>query len=37
MKAVLYEKGGRTNASVTDVPVPEIGDEEFFLRYLIKM
>ena len=28
MKAVLYEKGGRANASVTDVPVPEISDEE---------
>ena len=32
MKAVLYEKGGRANASIADVPIPEIGDEEILIK-----
>ena len=32
MKAVLYEKGGRENARIADVPIPEVGDEEILIK-----
>ena len=32
MKAILYNKGGRANACVTEVPDPTVGDKDVLIR-----